>query len=83
MGDNVNSADECTIKVMCRVRPHNASEEKIGSKMIFKFPPKTEDTCTLAGRVYQFDKVLQPNITQEAVYNITAAAIVKGNRADA
>lgn len=32
------SADECNIKVVCRVRPLNQSEEKVGSKFVLKFP---------------------------------------------
>ncbi len=38
-------ADECNIKVVCRVRPLNASEEKAGSKFIMKFP--TDDSITI------------------------------------
>ena len=31
------------------------------------------------GKVYVFDKVLKPNVTQEQVYNAAARDIVKGN----
>ena len=31
------------------------------------------------GKVYVFDKVLKPNVTQEQVYNAAAKNIVKGN----
>ena len=40
------AADECNIKVICRVRPLNSSEEKAGSKFILKFP--TEESVNLA-----------------------------------
>ena len=30
------------------------------------------------GKVYVFDKVLKPNVTQEQVYNAAAKNIVKG-----
>ena len=39
------SASECNIKVVCRVRPLNESEEKAGSKFVLKFP--TEDSISL------------------------------------
>ena len=32
---------ECSVKVMCRVRPLNQSEEKAGSKFVLKFPSET------------------------------------------
>jgi len=40
------SADECNIKVICRVRPLNESEEKAGSKFVLKFP--TDDSVSVA-----------------------------------
>ena len=36
---------ECNIKVVCRVRPLNAVEEKSGSKFILKFP--TDDSISI------------------------------------
>jgi len=41
-------ASECGIKVYCRFRPLNESEEKAGSKFIAKFPPGSEDCCNVA-----------------------------------
>ena len=38
-------ADECNIKVVCRVRPLNNSEEKAGSKFMLKFP--TDDSTSV------------------------------------
>ena len=36
---------ECNIKVVCRVRPLNESEEKAGSKFVLKFP--SEDSVSI------------------------------------
>ncbi|KAK9876929.1 hypothetical protein WA026_015963 [Henosepilachna vigintioctopunctata] len=36
---------EDSIKVVCRFRPLNDSEEKAGSKFIVKFPSGGEDNC--------------------------------------
>ena len=38
-------ANECNIKVLCRVRPLNATEEKAGSKFVLKFP--TDDSVSI------------------------------------
>lgn len=43
MGDGPS---ECNIKVVCRIRPLNESEEKAGSKFVLKFP--TEDSISIA-----------------------------------
>ncbi|XP_063922182.1 kinesin heavy chain [Zophobas morio] len=68
---------EDSIKVVCRFRPLNDSEEKAGSKFIVKFPSGGEDNCiSIAGKVYLFDKVFKPNATQEKVYNEAAKSIV-------
>jgi kinesin family protein 5 len=69
-------ANECNIRVMCRFRPLNDSEERSGSKVIVKFPPDTEDTLILGGKVYVFDKVFRTDATQEKVYASTAKEIV-------
>jgi len=37
---------ECNVKVICRVRPLNESEEKAGSKFVLKFP--TDDSMSIA-----------------------------------
>ena len=36
---------ECNIKVICRIRPLNESEEKAGSKFVLKFP--TDDSVSV------------------------------------
>ena len=70
-------ADECNIRVVCRFRPLNESEEKSGSKTIVKFPNDADDTCILSGKVYVFDKVFKPDANQESVYLATAKEIVE------
>uniref|UniRef100_A0A1A9ZYS3 Kinesin-like protein n=1 Tax=Glossina pallidipes TaxID=7398 RepID=A0A1A9ZYS3_GLOPL len=68
---------EDSIKVVCRFRPLNDSEEKAGSKFIVKFPNSAEENClSIAGKVYLFDKVFKPNASQEKVYNEAAKSIV-------
>jgi len=39
------AAEACNIKVVCRVRPLNATEEKAGSKFVLKFP--TDDSISI------------------------------------
>ncbi|XP_022079909.1 kinesin heavy chain-like isoform X2 [Acanthaster planci] len=68
-------ADECNIKVVCRVRPMNNSELASGSVVAVKF--QNEDTVSMGGRVFVFDRVFRPIATQEEVYNRCAKAIVK------
>jgi len=69
---------EDSIKVICRFRPLNDTEEKTGSKIIIKFPSGSDDQCvSIGGKVYMFDKVLKPNVTQTGVYDSTAKNIVK------
>lgn len=67
---------EDNIRVVCRFRPLNTMEEKAGSKFIAKFP--NDDNCvSIGGKVYVFDRVLKPNVTQEQVYGAAAKSIVK------
>lgn len=40
---------EDSIKVVCRFRPLNDSEEKAGSKFIVKFPQNAEENCISIG----------------------------------
>lgn len=68
---------EDSIKVVCRFRPLNDSEERAGSKFVVKFPSGAEENClSIGGKVYLFDKVFKPNATQEKVYNEAAKSIV-------
>jgi len=76
-GDDKELPKEDNIRVVCRFRPLNDSETRTGSKFVVKFP---DDQCaSISGKVYMFDKVLKPNVTQEQVYNGAAKHIVKGN----
>lgn len=38
-------AAEDSIRVVCRFRPLNDSEEKAGSKFVVKFPSGNDDNC--------------------------------------
>jgi len=70
--------NEDSIRVICRFRPLNHTEEKTGSKFIVKFPSGTDDQCvSIGGKLYVFDKVLKPNVTQTQVYEAAAKSIVK------
>ncbi|KAL0268508.1 UNVERIFIED_CONTAM: hypothetical protein PYX00_010425 [Menopon gallinae] len=70
-------AAEDSIKVVCRFRPLNDSEEKAGSKFIVKFPSGNDENCiSIGGKVYLFDKVFKPNATQDKVYGDAAKSIV-------
>lgn len=70
-------AAEDSIKVVCRFRPLNHSEEKAGSKFVVKFPSGGDENCiSIGGKVYLFDKVFKPNATQDKVYNEAAKSIV-------
>lgn len=40
---------EDSIKVVCRFRPLNDSEEKAGSKFVVKFPQGPEENCISIG----------------------------------
>merc|ERR1712223_655294 len=69
---------EDNIRVVCRFRPLNTSEEKAGSKFVVKFPSGADDQCvSIGGKTYLFDKVLKPNVTQDQVYGSAAKNIVK------
>jgi hypothetical protein len=45
-GNNKDLPTEDTIRVVCRFRPLNDSEERAGSKFVFKFP---DEQCTSIG----------------------------------
>ncbi|XP_063778148.1 kinesin-1 heavy chain [Pseudophryne corroboree] len=66
---------ECSIKVMCRIRPLNDSEVVRGDKYVAKF--QGEDTVIITSKPYAFDRVFQSSASQEQVYNACAKAIVK------
>lgn len=68
---------ECNIKVVCRFRPLNDTEERAGSKFVPKFSSGSEDALTIGKNVYMFDKVFKPNASQEKVYVESARPIVK------
>lgn len=47
-------AAEDSIRVVCRFRPLNDSEEKAGSKVIVKFPNTPEENCISIGVSFIF-----------------------------
>lgn len=49
MGEREILSAEDSIKVVCRFRPLNDSEEKAGSKFIVKFPSGNEENCISIG----------------------------------
>jgi len=52
------NAGEDSIKVVCRFRPLNDSEEKAGSQFIVKFPKGTEENCLSIGvRIFFFIRI--------------------------
>ncbi|KAK8746478.1 hypothetical protein OTU49_017035, partial [Cherax quadricarinatus] len=69
-----------SIRVICRIRPLNKSEEAAGSKFVCTFPSsrgQEDQMVSVGGKVYLFDRVIKPNSTQEKVYDIVAKDIVK------
>ena len=55
MGDQPKrESDECSIKVICRVRPLNAQEERAGSKFIAKFPTDDSISMGVSLKIEQF-----------------------------
>ncbi|XP_042868911.1 kinesin heavy chain-like [Penaeus japonicus] len=77
--DSDNQADD-SIRVICRFRPLNKSEEAAGSKFICSFPSnrgQEDQMVSIGGKVYLFDRVIKPNSSQEKVYEIVAKDIVK------
>ena len=53
MGDSRDAGDE-SIRVVCRFRPLNSSEEKAGSKFIIKFPEGDSSLYIGVSTIYQF-----------------------------
>jgi|SRR6218665_706739 len=68
---------ECNIKVICRVRPLNESEEKAGSKFVLKFP--TDDSISI-GVSYRFCKIHFIHIINLSSYNFSVITKWLGNR---
>uniref|UniRef100_UPI00358EEEB2 kinesin heavy chain-like n=1 Tax=Myxine glutinosa TaxID=7769 RepID=UPI00358EEEB2 len=66
---------ECSIKVMCRFRPQNASERSREDRFIPRF--QGDDVILVGGKTYAFDRVFHPGTSQEQVYNACARQIVQ------
>ena len=52
-GPQAEPSKEDSIKVICRFRPLNDTEEKTGSKFIIKFPSGSDDQCVSIGVSFQ------------------------------
>lgn len=72
-----SNPSECNIKVVCRFRPLNPSEERQGSQNIVSFPPGSRDSVNIRGKTYLFDRVFGPTAGQGHVYEEAAKPIVK------
>lgn len=72
-----SNPSECNIKVVCRFRPLNPSEERSGSQNIVSFPPGSRDSVSIRGKTYLFDRVFGPTASQAHVYEEAAKPIVK------
>lgn len=72
-----SNPSECNIKVVCRFRPLNPSEEKSGSQEIVSFSPGSQESVNIRGKTYLFDRVFGPHATQAQVYEEAAKPIVK------
>ncbi|KAK0414437.1 hypothetical protein QR680_011429 [Steinernema hermaphroditum] len=66
---------ECGIQVFCRIRPLNETEKANNYQFIPKFP--NQDTISISGKSYSFDKVFDPSCKQEHVYMGAAYHIVQ------
>lgn len=75
MTTDVDGPAECGVQVFCRIRPLNKNEERTNDRFLPKFP--SEDSITLGGKVYVFDRVFKPTTTQEQVYMGAAYHIVQ------
>lgn len=50
-------AAEDSIKVVCRFRPLNDSEEKAGSRFVVKFPTGPDENCITIGVSTQYSNL--------------------------
>lgn len=50
---------EDSIKVVCRFRPLNHSEEKSGSKFVVKFPAGVDENCLSIGVSFNYSKLIR------------------------
>jgi len=72
-------AAEDSIKVVCRFRPLNDSEEKAGSKFIVKFPSGGDENCIsigVRGALHAYVNVDHSSIRICSFFSIIVAYIV-------
>jgi len=73
MGED--NGQQCAVRVICRFRPQNGSENARGDQALPKFPPESE-AVSFCGKTYTFDKVYGPDATQKHVYDSVASRLV-------
>jgi kinesin family protein 5 len=69
------NGQQCAIKVICRFRPLNGSENERGDQFLPKFPQDSE-SVSFCGKTYTFDKVFGSEVKQNEVYNAVASRLV-------
>ena len=57
------------VKVICRFRPLNSTEQARGDEYLPKFKDQGQDQVLFVGKIYKFDAVVKPEETQRVVYN--------------
>ena len=70
----METARECNINVVCRLRPQSDAESRQGGTTVAKFP--NTHTLVHCEKSYTFDRVFQPGSTQDVVYTESAKRIV-------
>ena len=77
MADDTNgdkSDEKCAVKVYCRFRPLNSSEEERRDAFLPSF--QSSSSVSFAGKTYTFDHVFDPEVEQSAVYESVASKLV-------
>ena len=70
----MDSREVSAVKVICRFRPLNSTEQARGDEYLPKF--KDEDQVLFVGKIYKFDAVVKPEESQRVVYNSVASKLV-------
>ena len=78
MTDNSSSGD-VNIKVICRIRPLNSSEEKAGSKFVLKFPTDDSISCGVSWVYYVFSRQNLYALNFNSIIDFTYCIILIGD----
>ncbi|CBY41289.1 unnamed protein product, partial [Oikopleura dioica] len=68
------SDEKCAVKVYCRFRPLNSSEEERRDAFLPSF--QSSSSVSFAGKTYTFDHLFDPEVEQSAVYESVASKLV-------